>query len=95
MLCNSLIGFEDSEVHAFGGWKQRSHCLKVVPLAVPHLDGGVVRREILPEMPRRDQVYPAALIELERRCQLVATSDEESPLKDFVRDFLLRVRPFQ
>jgi hypothetical protein len=49
----------------------------------------------IPEMPGRDQVYPAALIALERRCQLAATADEESPLEDFARNFLLRVRPGQ
>ena len=67
--------------------------MKVVPLAVPHLDDGVVQRQILPEMPGRDEVYPATLIKLERRCQFAAAADEKSPLEDFVRDFLLRMRP--
>ena len=61
--------------------------MKLVPsLVVPYLDNGVVQRQIFSEMSGRDQVNPASLIELERRCLLVAAADEESPLEDFVRD---------
>jgi len=60
---------------------------------VLYLNNGVGQRQMFPQTSGRDQVNPPTLVELERSCLLIAAADEESPLEDFVREFVLRVGP--
>jgi hypothetical protein len=78
----------------FGSWKVGLARFELVPgSVVRYLDNGVLQRQMFSEMSGRDQVDPASLIKPEPVGLLVATSNEENPMADFVGNFLWRVGP--